>query len=303
MSIALLIPCYNAASYLPELFEGIRKQSRPFDEVICYDDGSTDDTANVASSLGAKVLRGEQNHGAAYARNRLIEACSCELVHFHDADDLLDPRFVEVMLKVFESGARNSVLCSMRVVDRQSRKELATTRFSALGSSSDQASWLLDNTAYAIIGLYELKALRSIGGFNQELRGNEDPDLHVRLSLAGHRFLVCEDALVTNLVHNMSFSSRNWSRCIQDRLKCLLAYESMIHSKAQSAALGRQAMHTAYNLYCLKLRQEMQTALALARRLGIRDAQCAWLVSRLFARVTPPVAYFALRRSMRRLIE
>ena len=88
---SLLVPCHNAAAHLPRLWETVRAQAKPFDELICYDDASTDRTADVARTLGATVIRGDTNHGAAHARNRLWQAAHGEWVHFHDADDLLDP--------------------------------------------------------------------------------------------------------------------------------------------------------------------------------------------------------------------
>ena len=85
--ISLLIPCKNAAGYLPRLFEGVRAQSRPFAEIICYDDNSTDATCEVAEGLGARVIKAEgPSTGPAKARNRLAMAASAPWIHFHDAD-------------------------------------------------------------------------------------------------------------------------------------------------------------------------------------------------------------------------
>ena len=90
---SLLIPCHNAAGHLPRLWETVRAQTRPFNEIICYDDASTDDTAAVAAALGARVISGECNAGPAHARNQLWRAADTEWVHFHDADDLLEPAY------------------------------------------------------------------------------------------------------------------------------------------------------------------------------------------------------------------
>ena len=89
MKTALLIPCHNAAAYLPRLWQTVRAQTRPFDAVFCYDDASEDNTAAVAEALGAQVIRSETNRGPAHARNALLHACQAEWIHFHDADDLL----------------------------------------------------------------------------------------------------------------------------------------------------------------------------------------------------------------------
>ena len=95
MSLALLIPAYNAARLLPDLLSSAANQTHQFDEIWVYDDASTDDTAGVATKLGANVVRGDLNRGCTFAKSALVERTQCDWVHFHDADDLLEPDFVQ----------------------------------------------------------------------------------------------------------------------------------------------------------------------------------------------------------------
>src|SRR5262245_27208163 len=94
MGIALLIPCHNAASSWAEVLNGAREQTEPFDEITCYDDGSTDGTTDVARSLGANVIRAERNRGAGFGRSCLLHNTRCEFVHIHDSDDPIFPWFL-----------------------------------------------------------------------------------------------------------------------------------------------------------------------------------------------------------------
>ena len=294
MSVALLIPCHNAARFLPELFACVQAQTVPFDEILCYDDASTDDTVEVARSFGARVLQGAENRGAAFARNRLLEACTCDWLHFHDADDLIDPRFVETMNALARRDCR-PVLCAMKVVEREGRRLVTVTHFGDLRKAEDPTAWLIEHTAYAIIGLYPLALVRQMGGFNENLRGNEDPDFHIRLALAGACFEVCDEALVTNLTRADSFSSSNWLRCMQDRLRCLQTYASGPLSPAQDRALGRDAVRIAYEFYRKMLYSEMDTALALGRERGIHVVDSRHALVRFCSRVTGLRLFFRLR--------
>src|SRR5690242_6343139 len=92
--LALLIPAYNAAQYLPRLLDSAARQTQSFDEIWVYDDCSTDNTAVVAERHGARVVRGDSNRGCSHGKNRLATETKCEWIHFHDADDELLPNFV-----------------------------------------------------------------------------------------------------------------------------------------------------------------------------------------------------------------
>src|SRR2546430_11591400 len=98
LAVSLLIPAYNAESWLSDLLTDAVNQTLPFSEILVYDDASGDETGRVARSFGARVFRGEQNRGAAFARNRLIASTDATWLHFHDADDRLSPNFNERML-------------------------------------------------------------------------------------------------------------------------------------------------------------------------------------------------------------
>jgi glycosyltransferase involved in cell wall biosynthesis len=70
-NLAMLIPAYNAAEYLPRLLDSAARQTQPFDEIWVYDDSSTDDTASIAERYGARVVHGDVNRGCSHGKNRL----------------------------------------------------------------------------------------------------------------------------------------------------------------------------------------------------------------------------------------
>jgi hypothetical protein len=84
----VVIPAYNRADQLSRCLASVWAQ-RPIGpkEVIVVDDHSTDDTAGVAASLGARVIRHTENRGAAEARNTALTATDCEWIAFLDSDD------------------------------------------------------------------------------------------------------------------------------------------------------------------------------------------------------------------------
>jgi hypothetical protein len=88
LPICVVIPAYNRASVLPRCLASVWAQRPALPaEVIVIDDNSSDDTAEVARALGARVLRQPTNQGTWAARNAGIRATACEWVAFLDSDD------------------------------------------------------------------------------------------------------------------------------------------------------------------------------------------------------------------------
>jgi len=98
MSVAAIIPHWNRRDLLKDLLDNLKQQTRPFDEVIIADNGSTDDSAGLAETAGARVLRLQRNLGFAAAVNRGIEAVRCEWVAILNNDVSLDPKWLEILL-------------------------------------------------------------------------------------------------------------------------------------------------------------------------------------------------------------
>ncbi len=89
VSIAVIVPCYNAGAYLGEALESACSQSPAPMEVIVIDDGSTDDSASIAEHFGSPVRCVRQPHrGAGAARNAGMAMARAALIAFLDADDL-----------------------------------------------------------------------------------------------------------------------------------------------------------------------------------------------------------------------
>src|SRR6202035_2537459 len=74
MKVAAVVPHWNRRDLLQTLLANLGEQTRPFDEIIVVDNGSTDDCAAVAAQAGANVIRLDRSRGFALAVNRGIEA-------------------------------------------------------------------------------------------------------------------------------------------------------------------------------------------------------------------------------------
>jgi glycosyltransferase involved in cell wall biosynthesis len=299
-NFAVLIPCFNAAAYLPELLEGIRAQTRPFDEVLVYDDASSDDTSIVAERLGARVIGGTENRGAAYARNRLIEASHSDWLHFHDADDLIAPNFLDRMIAATAPDI-GAILCNIDRRDRSTRRRTALVDYSQLEFATDSVAYLLRHIAFAVHGLYARAWIGRVN-FREDLRGSEDPDFHIRLAAAGCRFRVVPEPLVTVLNHKDSFSARNGVQCNTDKMKCLESYMHILPAEHR-AYIGREALAIASAIYVSRSpegRIWMERGIALAKMCGVRGAACQNPLKDAVAAIIGPRSVMRARRLRQR---
>jgi glycosyltransferase involved in cell wall biosynthesis len=88
MKISVVIAAYNASATLGRAIQSVLVQTRPADEIIVVDDGSTDGTADAARQFGSGVrVISQSNGGASVARNTGIQNACGDWIAFLDADD------------------------------------------------------------------------------------------------------------------------------------------------------------------------------------------------------------------------
>lgn len=295
---SLLIPCRNAAHYLPRLFEGVRAQSRPFDEILCYDDHSTDDTAAVAQRLGASVIAADApSTGPARARNRLAAAATGEWIHFHDADDLISPEFLKTLVTAADA-ADDVVFCDADWIGEEKRDLWIAWRYSAEQLARDPVSYLIRHPVGINNGLFRRETFRAIDGFDESLLMWEDNDVYVRLAAAGSRIRHVPGVLTWSLRHTDSFSHdyrKNW-RC---RVAALRKYAATLPARA-SAAIAEEAARAAEKLVDLGDDAGAREAVAVCRQLHFPVPSTRNPALRLLRGLLPPLVALRLQSRWRK---
>ncbi|MFM8251419.1 MAG: glycosyltransferase family 2 protein [Planctomycetota bacterium] len=110
-SISVVIPCYNAERFIRQTLESVLRQSHLPLEIIVVDDGSTDNSAALASSLDDLVrVERQRNQGESVARNRGMEMARGEWIALLDADDIWYPQKLQKQVEAWQSSAPD-VIC------------------------------------------------------------------------------------------------------------------------------------------------------------------------------------------------
>ncbi len=217
-TLALCIPAYNAAAYLPRLLESALAQTRPFDEIWVYDDCSGDDTANIATRYGANVIQGEVNRGCSFGKNALAEQTQCDWIHFHDADDALEPHFVERAHQWMQLDAPpDVVLFGYAMYQHETGEPLGSNVFDDQALRENAIAYTIRTQINPFCGLYRRSRFLEAGGYDTDpaVLYNEDVAFHCRLALAGLSFRADPKITVINYCRPGSMSGANQVKCLK----------------------------------------------------------------------------------------
>lgn len=243
-TLAICIPAYNAAEFLPRLLGSINAQTMKFDEVWVYDDCSTDGTAEVAAGLGARVVHGDTNRGCATGRNALADRASCDWLHFHDADDALHPDFVERARRWIEQeDAPEVVLFGYEERYDETDIKLDERFYDSAALGNDAVAYTISNQVQSICGIYRRAPFIAAGGYDldPEVLYNEDVAMHCRMARAGLRFAADPAVTVINYRRVNSMSSANQYKCSRAQYRVM--------SKAAAELNGRYSDEIAKRLW------------------------------------------------------
>jgi len=198
-NISFLIPAYNAAETLTDCLGSLQKQSVSNWQAVVVDDGSKDDTWNVLEGFAKAdsriLIHRQSNAGAAAARNAAAEFATAPLLCMLDADDWLDPAFIESMLPVAEDGIQPVVaFCSYRRVTPDGRMLDIETPPNLAGDRAKREFSLF--CALAIhAAVFPKELFIRLGGMDVELQTCEDWDLWLRIAFAEAEFRQVDQCL------------------------------------------------------------------------------------------------------------
>lgn len=116
VKVSVVVPVYNTAPYLEQCLDSIVGQSLADIEIICVDDGSTDESPAILESYAAKDLRlkviHQQNQFAGTARNNGMAAARGEYIMFCDSDDFMAENALELMYEKSKKDEADICVCA-----------------------------------------------------------------------------------------------------------------------------------------------------------------------------------------------
>lgn len=126
IKVSVIIPIYNAESFLRPALDSALAQTLSDIEIICVDDGSTDTSLEIIKEYQGKDLRvriiTQTNAGPALARNNGIKRARGEYISFIDADDFVEPSFLETLYNLANRDELDIAIARYDIYDSEKGK-------------------------------------------------------------------------------------------------------------------------------------------------------------------------------------
>jgi glycosyltransferase involved in cell wall biosynthesis len=196
--VSVIIPVYNYDRYLGEAIESVLSQTYHRLELIVVDDGSSDQSGEVARRFAAKGVRYcHQGHaGIGPARNKGVELAQGEFFAFLDADDRWPEEKIERQLRAFENNPTLEMVFG-QVVQLQNGSEWESGIKENKPAVADMAPGMVAGTL-----LIKRAAFLRVGKFQGDWKVGEFIDWYARAVELQIRALVLPDLLLWRRIHD-----------------------------------------------------------------------------------------------------
>ena len=192
LTISVLLPVRNGEPYLRASLQSVLAQTFSDFELLIVDDGSTDDTADVARRFtradGRIELVRQDNGGLAAARNTALRRARGHFLALLDSDDLWMPRFLSAQLAVLEARPDVDIVTGNGRTLGSREDGLPARPWPDPRPAPNLTTILSDELSVFIMSVFHRRVFDTIGGFDELLRTNEDFDFWLRAALAGFTF-------------------------------------------------------------------------------------------------------------------
>ena len=185
--VAVIIPAYNQSQYLRQAIQSVLDQTFIDWEAVIVDDGSSDDTRNVAHSFTDSRVRYiyQENRGLSAARNTGIRSSAAPYLSFLDSDDMFLPEKLALLLDALEQQPELGMVAGQAIPVDEYNQRVGKIMDTPLPQQPERL--LLGNPLHVGSVLLRRSWQEQAGFFDESLRSYEDWDMWLRLSVLGCR--------------------------------------------------------------------------------------------------------------------
>lgn len=230
--ITVFIPVYNSERYLTKTLQSIIHQTFSDFEILIIDDGSLDNSVDLAYSINdnrIRIISNDKNMGLPYTRNRALVEAKGKYIAFIDSDDIAKSNRLEMQYHFLEQNPQIIGCGSHAIIISEKDEEIGKIKVFTDPKES-KARLFFENTFVNSSMMIRTDVGKDYR-FNENYRLAEDYDFWINIS-SKYILVNLDEYLVKYRIHDS-----NISRGTESKLQLVLHYSAAIH-EANRRALG-----------------------------------------------------------------
>ena len=244
--VSVIIPAYNAITYLPETLESVLQQTFTDFEVLIVDDGSSDNIVQWANGLTDDRVKfiSQSNEGVSTARNLAISEARGDYIAFLDADDLWDKTKLEKQAQFLDDNPTVGLVATWMILTDEQGNPGAEVKIDFEQGNIRKQLIEISLIPCGSIPMVRRVCFDNVGVFDPTLRFGEDWEMWTRIA-ADYDFGLIKEILVYYRQHSKN-SSKNSHEILPDFDRLI---EKMFDSVPQELLAIKAKTYGRMNLY------------------------------------------------------
>lgn len=217
--VSICIPAYNSEKWIQNTIRSVINQTWEKKEIIVVDDGSTDNTFQLAKQFESENVKvvAQVNSGACAARNKALSIAQGNFIQWLDADDILAENKIETQLEASDKNGDSLILHSAAWGRFYYRLKNASFNPDPLWKDHTPLEWLLIHIGegymmHPAAWLVSRRITELAGGWNEDLKLNQDGEYFTRVVASSEYVKFHLDAKCYYRIGNLASISKNRSK-------------------------------------------------------------------------------------------
>lgn len=210
MKVSIIIPCHNVEGYILDCISSVINQTYKKLEIICVDDGSTDQTLKIiqayqSSYVKDMIIISQDNKGASSARNVGLSASSGEYIQFLDADDILKPNKIKRQIDLVMSNNSPEIIVGSFDKENMLGHLIDRKTFKVVEQSEIWLKMMQTKMGQTSSNLYKVSCFRKGICWNEHLPSSQEYDLMFQMLKVNAN--VCFDSEINTIIRLRDYGS------------------------------------------------------------------------------------------------
>lgn len=263
--ISVIIPVYNVEEYLKECLNSVINQTFKDIEIICIDDGSTDNSLNILKEFAQNderiIILTQQNKGAGSARNLGIKKAKGEYLYFLDSDDFTNQNlFEKTYNKITTLDAQICIFKNNEFITETKKlipnKWIKKTNFKSIFNINDyKANFFSLFNVPAFSKLYKADFIKQNNIYFQEIKTCNDVFFNFFTLATAEKITFLNEELVTYRINQKNNLSANRSKYIENISKAFNYLKDELTKKGLFKRAEKTYYKKASECFCYEIKQ------------------------------------------------